>query len=132
MSTDILIRDYLPLGILILVASFIVGIVPILAHSLGPRRHTEVKDMPYESGMRPIGPATRRLPVRFYLVAVLFILFDIEVIFMIPWAVAFRSQNPPLQNIDFPAYLFFVMLPFLFVLLLGFIYEWKRGALTWD
>ena len=132
MSTELLVRDYLPLLVLIVIAGGLVGAIPILAHLLGPTRKNAAKSDPYESGMRPIGPATRRLPMRFYLVAVLFILFDIEVIFMIPWAVAFRSQNETLQNIDFSVYLFLVMLPFLIVLLIGFLYEWKRGALNWE
>ncbi len=79
--------------------------------------------MPYESGMTPIGPGTRRVPVHFYLIAVLFILFDIEVVFFLPWAVVFRKLG-----------LFALLEMFVFVgiLLVGFIYAWKKGALEWE
>jgi len=79
--------------------------------------------MPYESGMTPIGPGTRRIPVRFYLIAVLFILFDIEVVFFLPWAIAFR---------DLGWYGFWVMVVFNIPILIGFIYEWKKGGLEWE
>ena len=78
---------------------------------------------PYESGMKPIGPATRRMPIKFYLVAVLFIVFDVEVIFFLPWAVALRELG---------LYGLLVMGFFTLILVVGFIYEWKKGALEWD
>jgi NADH-quinone oxidoreductase subunit A len=73
--------------------------------------------------MTPIGPGTRRMPVHFYLVAVLFILFDIEVIFFFPWAVVFRSLG---------VFGLVEMLIFLAVLLVGYVYAWKKGALEWE
>jgi NADH-quinone oxidoreductase subunit A len=73
--------------------------------------------------MKPIGPAVRRLPVKFYLIAVLFILFDVEVIFFFPWAVILR---------DLGVFGLIVMGVFLFILTVGFIYEWKKGALEWE
>jgi NADH-quinone oxidoreductase subunit A len=81
------------------------------------------KRAPYESGMKPIGPAIRRMPVKFYLVAVLFILFDIEVIFFLPYAVITR---------DLGVYGLLVMGVFLFILIVGFVYERKKGALEWE
>lgn len=103
--------------------------IPLLAiffgHRLGPRRPTERKAEPYESGMTAIGPAQRRVPVRFYRIAVLFILFDIEVIFMYPWAVLFLDA-------DRKAFLFVEMLIFIIVLGIGYTYAWKSGALEWD
>jgi NADH-quinone oxidoreductase subunit A len=79
--------------------------------------------MPYESGMRPIGPGHRRMPVRFYLVAVLFILFDIEVVFFLPWAVVFRQLG---------LFGLVEMLIFIGILLVGYVYVWKKGALEWE
>jgi NADH-quinone oxidoreductase subunit A len=115
--------EYLPIAILVLVAVILAGVVIGLGHLFGPRRPTSRKSMPYESGMRPIGPGTRRMPVRFYLIAVLFILFDIEVIFFLPWAVVFRKLG-----------LFGLVEMFIFILILlvGYIYAWKKGALEWE
>src|SRR4030065_1917463 len=86
-----MLAPYIPIAVIVILAVafgfFIVG----LGHLFGPRRITPRKVMPYESGMNPIGPGTRRAPVRFYLVAVLFIFFDIEIIFIIPWAVILKQ-----------------------------------------
>jgi NADH-quinone oxidoreductase subunit A len=79
--------------------------------------------MPYESGMVPIGPGTRRVTVRFYIVAVLFILFDIEVVFFLPWAVAFRQLG---------VFGLVEMVIFIAILLVGYVYAWKKGALEWE
>jgi NADH-quinone oxidoreductase subunit A len=94
-----------------------------ISRILGPHNPTFRKTGPYESGMKPIGPAVRRMPIKFYLVAVLFILFDIEVIFFLPWAVVFR---------DLGFYGLGVMGLFTFILTIGLIYEWKKGALEWE
>ena len=83
--------DYLPIAILIALATVFAFIVVLLGHLFGPRRPSVRKSETYESGMRPIGPGTRRMSVHFYLVAVLFILFDIEIIFLLPWAVVLRE-----------------------------------------
>ena len=83
--------------------------------------------MPYESGMNPIGPGTRRMPIRFYLVAVLFILFDIETVFLIPWAVVFMGNGTVTTG-----FLLVEMLVFLLILFVGYVYVWKRGAFQWD
>src|SRR5512142_1941276 len=82
---------YLPIVVLLVISAGLSAIVVVLGHLFGPNRPTQRKLAPYESGMRPIGPAMRRMPVRFYLVAVLFILFDVEVIFFLPWAVTFQA-----------------------------------------
>ena len=92
------------------------------------RRKTVRKEMPYESGMTPIGPGTRRIPVRFYLVAVLFILFDIEIIFIIPWAVILRQFV--MEN--YGLFALIEMAVFIVILLVGFVYAWKKGALEWE
>jgi NADH-quinone oxidoreductase subunit A len=118
-----MLNDYLPIAVLLVISTGLAFIVVGLGHLFGPRRPTARKLAPYESGMRPIGPAMRRMPVRFYLVAVLFILFDIEVIFFLPWAVTFRQLG---------MFGFIEMLVFIGVLLSGYIWIWKRGALEWD
>jgi NADH-quinone oxidoreductase subunit A len=90
---------------------------------LGKRVRNKVKDMPYESGIVPTGDARQRFSVKFYLVAMLFILFDIEAIFLYPWAVVFRD----LRMAGFVEMLIFVVL-----ILAGFFYIWKKGALDWS
>jgi NADH-quinone oxidoreductase subunit A len=116
-------NEYLPLAILFTLATGLAFLVVALGHLFGPRRSTPRKQLPYESGMRPIGPGTRRMPVRFYLTAVLFILFDIEVVFFLPWAVVFRELGVAG---------FVEMTIFILILLVGFVYAWKAGALEWE
>jgi len=115
--------DYLPIAVLLVISIILAFLVVGVGHLFGPRRPTPRKQAPYESGMRPIGPAMRRMPVRFYLVAVLFILFDIEVIFFLPWAVTFRSLG---------LFGFIEMLVFVAILLVGYVWVWKKGALEWE
>jgi NADH-quinone oxidoreductase subunit A len=115
--------DYLPLLVLIVLAAIVGGIVLILGRFFGPHRPTVKKGKPYESGMIPYGPGTRQMSVRYYLVAVLFILFDVEVIFFLPWAVAFKALG---------LYGLIEMFLFVLILLVGFIYIWKKGALEWE
>jgi NADH-quinone oxidoreductase subunit A len=117
--------EYLAIAVLGVVAVVIPLLAVLLGELVGPRRPTQVKGEPYESGMKAIGPGQRRVPVKFYRIAVLFILFDIEIIFMYPWAVLFF-------NVDQQGFLFLEMLVFMIVLLVGFVYAWKQGALEWD
>ena len=116
-------NDYMPILILIGLAVFLGFLVVILGTIFGPRRPTEKKSMPYESGMVPYGPGTRRMNVRYYLIAVLFILFDIEVVFFLPWAVSFRVLGIPG---------FVLILIFVIILEVAHLYAWKKGALEWD
>ncbi|MFQ3565991.1 MAG: NADH-quinone oxidoreductase subunit A [Aggregatilineales bacterium] len=116
-------NEFAPIGVLLILSFIITTIVLILSRLFGPYRPTSRKRAPYESGMKPIGPAVRRYPIRFYLVAVLFILFDIEVIFFLPWAVVFR---------DLGLYGLITMGVFIVILTIGLIYEWKVGALEWE
>ena len=118
-----MLESYLPIAILLIVASAVCLLVIVLGTVLGPRRKSFRKQSPYESGMMPIGPGTRRMNVRYYLVAVLFILFDVEVIFFYPWAVNFRALG---------LFGFVEMLVFVGILLVGYVYVWKKGALEWD
>jgi len=115
--------EYIPIIILIVLATGLAVLVVALGHLFGPRRPSDRKSAPYESGMRPFGPGTRRMPVHFYLVAVLFILFDIEVVFFLPWAVVFKQLG---------LYGLVEMIIFIGILLVGYIYAWKAGALEWD
>ncbi len=115
--------EYLPL-IVIFVLSTLVGLLVLfLGRFFGPHRPTAKKGQPYESGMIPYGPGTRRMSVKYYLVAVLFILFDVELIFFLPWAVAFKKLG---------LYGLIEMFLFVGILMVGFIYIWKKGALEWD
>lgn len=116
-------QEFAPIAALILLSVLVAFIVVIISRLFGPYRPTERKSAPYESGMKPIGPANRRLPVKFYLIAVLFIIFDVEAIFFLPWAVELR---------DLGMYGLLVMGVFLFILTIGFIYEWKKGAMEWE
>ncbi|HLD92976.1 MAG TPA: NADH-quinone oxidoreductase subunit A [Anaerolineales bacterium] len=118
-----MLQDYLPIAVLIALSTLFSILVVVIGHLLGPRRPTTRKSAPYESGMKPIGPGTRRMPVRFYLVAVLFILFDIEVVFFLPWAVVFRQLG---------LFGLIEMFIFILILLVGYVYAWKKGALEWD
>ena len=120
--------EYLPLLILVVVATGVGAIAIIVPALLGPKRDNKQKLEPYESGIIPYANAKRRFPVKYYLVAMLFILFDIEVIFMYPWAAVLRFLRD-----DYSA--LFALAPmgfFLFVLVIGLIYEWRKGALDWD
>jgi NADH-quinone oxidoreductase subunit A len=101
------------------VATGMIGISYILGHKVRNR----VKDMPYECGITPTGSARERFSVKFYLVGMLFILFDIEAIFLYPWAVVYRELK---------MFAFFEMLLFITLVLAGFFYIWKKGALDWS
>jgi NADH-quinone oxidoreductase subunit A len=121
-------KEYLPvLIVFIFVAGFCVTNI-ILAHILGKHKNTRAKLMPYECGMDPVGSAHQRFSVKFYLVAMLFILFDIEAIFLVPWAVVFKDL---IQRISRP-FVFFEMMIFIGVLLVGYIYVWKKGLFEWN
>jgi NADH-quinone oxidoreductase subunit A len=115
--------QFAPIAVLLVVAILVSIIILVISRLFGPWNPTTRKTAPYESGMKPIGPANRRYSVRFYLIAVLFILFDIEVIFFLPWAVVFR---------DLGLYAFITMGVFIGILTIGLIYEWKVGALEWE
>ena len=120
--------EYAPIAILIVLTIGLASLVIILGHLFGPKRAIKEKSMPYESGMNPIGPGTRRMPIKFYLIAVLFILFDIEVIFFIPWAVVLRDFVDNSLGI----FALIEMFVFIAILLVGYIYAWKKGALEWE
>ena len=114
---------YLPVILFILVGAA-VGVAPqVLGFLLGPNRPDAAKNSPYECGFEAFEDARMKFDVRYYLVAILFILFDLEIAFLFPWAVV-------LNDIGF--FGFAAMMLFLLILVIGFIYEWKRGALEWE
>jgi NADH-quinone oxidoreductase subunit A len=120
--------EYAAIAVFILVTTLIAFIAIGLGTFFGPKRPAPEKSMPYESGMNPIGPGTRRMPVRFYLIAVLFILFDIETIFFLPWAIVFRTFIDQRLGI----FALVEMAIFIAILLVGYFYAWKKGALEWE
>jgi NADH-quinone oxidoreductase subunit A len=115
--------EYLPILVLFLLAVFVAVFVIVASALLGPRKSSSRKLSPYESGMQPIGQAIRRFPVKFYVVAMLFIVFDIEAIFFFPYALVFRQLG---------VFGLLAMGVFAVLLVAGFVYEWKKGALRWE
>jgi len=114
--------------LLLLVVANAVGMIAA-SHLITRRRPTPVKELPYESGMPPLGNARERFSVKFYLVAMLFIVFDIETVFLFPWATIFREAGALGIGTGF---LLVEMLVFILILAVGYVYVWKRGALEWD
>jgi len=115
--------EYIAIGLLIVLATIVALIAIGLGYLFGPKKQSDVKAQPYESGISPYGEGTRRMPVRFYLIAVLFILFDIEVVFFLPWAITFRQLG---------LFGLIEMVIFIAILLVGYFYAWKKGALEWE
>jgi NADH-quinone oxidoreductase subunit A len=113
---------YFPVLVQIVIAAATAGALVVLSTILGKHVRDRAKDMPYESGMNPIGSARERFSVKYYLVGIVFILFDIEAIFLYPWAVVYRGLG---------FFGFFEMLLFIAIVLAGFFYIWKKGALDW-
>lgn len=118
-----MLKEYFPI-LTFIVIGILVGIVPIaLGAVLSPTKPDVEKNSPYECGFEPFADARSKFDVRYYLVAILFIVFDLEIAFLFPWAVVFNK-------IAWPG--FFAGLIFLILLTVGFIYEWKKGALEWE
>lgn len=125
--------DYVPIAIMFLVAAGF-GVSQLLVTQLiGPRKRTAVKLMPYECGKDPVGSARDKYSIKFYVVAVVFLLFDIEVLFIIPFAVAFKSllAEERLSGIAFGTIAFVEILIFVATLVVGYIYVWKKGIFDW-
>ena len=115
--------EYVAIALMVALSTIVALIAIGLGTIFGPKKESAAKSMPYESGMNPYGEGTRRMPIRFYLIAVLFILFDIEVVFFLPWAVVFRQ----LVLFGLIEMIFFIV-----ILLVGYVYAWKKGALEWE
>jgi NADH-quinone oxidoreductase subunit A len=116
-------RNYFPLVLMFGVVGFTVAAIIFLSTRLGPKKPSEIKSSPFECGFQPFQLPTERFSVRFYLIAMLFILFDIEVVFLFPWAVVFKTLG----------WGGFVSI-FIFILVLGvgYIYAWRKGAFQWE
>ena len=115
--------DFLPIALMFIVAAGVVVALLIVTHWLGPKRHTKIKDDTFECGIEVQGNARFPFSVKYFLVAILFVLFDVEVIFMYPWAVNFKTLG---------LFGFVEMLTFIAFLLVGFYYILKKGALKWE
>jgi NADH-quinone oxidoreductase subunit A len=107
------------MAINVLFAAFVI----LASHLLGQRKPTAIKQATYECGMTTVGSSFRRIPVKYYIIAMLFLLFDIEVVFLYPWAVVFKQLK---------VFAFVSMTVFIGILLIAYIYIWKKGALEWE
>ena len=126
--------DYAPIVIMFLVAAGFGGSQLLVTQLIGPRKRTATKLMPYECGKDPVGSAHDRYSIKFYTVAVIFLLFDIEVLFIVPFAVAFKSLllEEKLSGIAYGTIAFVEILAFMATLIVGFVYVWKKGAFDWS
>lgn len=118
-----MLESYFPLLVLLAISVANAIFMVAISEVLSPRKATAVKLSPYESGIDPLGGTRERFSVKFYVVAILFIVFDVETVFLVPWAVAMRTLG--MEG-------FIVAMIFIFILTVGLIYEWKKGALEWD
>lgn len=119
---------YLPIVLLVVVA-ILFGLIAIVMSSLiGPKKYSAVKMAPYECGCEPVGSARERFSIKFYIIAMLFILFDIEAVFLYPWSVIFKK----FIHAGLGTFVFAEMMVFIVILFVGYIYVWKKGALEWE
>ncbi|OQY53954.1 MAG: NADH-quinone oxidoreductase subunit A [Candidatus Parabeggiatoa sp. nov. 2] len=118
-----MLENYLPILLFIIIGLAIGAALPILGFFLGKRQPYPQKNSPYECGFEAFEDARMKFDVRYYLVGILFIIFDLEIAFLFPWAVVFK---------DIGVFGFIAMMIFLAILVIGFIYEWKKGALEWE
>lgn len=132
-------QAYAAIGVTILLVLVTAGGMLIAAHAIGPRRHGPVKDSAYESGMPAINDTHRRFNIRFYIVAMLFMLFDVEVVFLWPWALLYHKAATTGATVQLDngevygaGFLLAGMGIFFALLLFGLVYEWKKGAFEWD
>ena len=125
--------DYAPIALMFLVAIGFAVSQLLVTQLIGPRKRTATKLMPYECGKDPVGSARDRFSIKFYTVAVIFLLFDIEVLFIVPFAVAFKSllTEEKAQGIPFGTIAFVEILVFVLTLIVGYIYVWKKGTFDW-
>ena len=115
--------DYFAILIYFAIAVFFAIFAIVASYLLGQRKPSAIKQAPYECGATTVGSSFRRVPVKYYIIAMLFLLFDIEVVFLYPWAVVFK---------EFKFFAFISMAVFIGILLIAYIYIWKKGALEWE
>lgn len=127
------ILDYAPIAIMFLIAIGFAASQILVTQLIGPRKRTATKLMPYESGKDPVGDARGRYSVKFYTVAVIFLLFDIEVLIMVPFAVAFKSllDAQQITGIGYGTIAFIEILVFIATLIVGLVYVWRKGVFDW-
>jgi NADH-quinone oxidoreductase subunit A len=123
MKGGFMLIEYLAILIFIAISVAFALIIIVLSALLGQKKPTAIKQAPYECGMTTIGSSFRRIPIKFYIIAMLFLLFDIELVFLYPWAVVFK---------EFKVFAFVSMVVFIGILLIAYIYIWKKGALEWE
>jgi NADH-quinone oxidoreductase subunit A len=128
---DFALSTYYPVFLFAVLVLGVVVAILLLAHLVGPRRRTPVKEMPYESGMDPIGDARQRFDVRFYLIAILLLIFDVELLFLFPWAVSAYELFPGEAGRRLQGPIFWELLVFLATLILAYVYAWRRGVFRW-
>ena len=116
-------QEYLPIAIFFGIAVLVSSLIMILPNILSTKKYNKDKLESYECGFEPFSNARSKFNIRFYLVAILFIIFDLEITFLVPWAISLNTIGKTG---------FFSMIFFLFVLIIGFVYEWKKGALDWE
>lgn len=133
--------SYSTLVVLLVVALGVTIAVQLLTHLIGPQRRGPIKDSTYESGVDPIGDTRRRFNVRFYVIAMLFLLFDVEIVFFYPWGVLFprmhmaeySSWAGQMRDLGFGVWFFVIeMLIFMAILTIGYVYAWRKGVFRWD
>jgi len=122
-----MLEEYIPVLIVLAVALIFGSVLVLTSTLIGPQRPNREKTSTYESGMKPVGTTRQRISIKYYLVAMFFIIFDLEVIFIYPWAVQFKKLFG-----EFGISVFLSMLIFLIVLELGYLYAYKKGGFKWD
>jgi NADH-quinone oxidoreductase subunit A len=132
--TDFSLMDYAPIGIMFLVAVGFGASQLFVAQFIGPKKRTATKLMPYECGKDPVGSARERFSIKFYMVAVTFLLFDLEILFMIPFAVGFKEllAMEKASGVLYGTIAFVGIMAFLATVVIGLIYDWKKGAFDWS
>lgn len=122
-------EPYIAVLLVLIVVVGVAGVILVANYALGPRRPTRIKAIPYEGGQDPISNPRQRMSVKFYMTAILFLVFDLEVVFIYPWAAKYSDflAEPAMAPLAFWGMGFFVV-----VLSLGLLYEWRRGSLSWE
>jgi NADH-quinone oxidoreductase subunit A len=128
---------YIPIAMILVIGAGFGAVSLVLGRLIGPRRPNPSKDIPYESGIIPTGEANVRVPIKFYMVALLFLLFDIEAVYVLTWAVTFKGNyvDPAVHNFtptEFSRFAFVEMGVFMAVLMAGFLYVWRKGGFRWS
>ena len=131
--SDFSLMDYAPIGLMFVVALGFAASQLVVTQLIGPRKRTATKLMPYECGKDPVGSARDKYSIKFYTVAVIFLLFDIEVLFVVPFAVAFKALlgEQASTGIVYGTIAFIEIMIFLATLVVGYIYVWKKGTFDW-